>query len=213
MKAIRNNRLTGIQRAFVIVAAAPLLQPLSAAAQSESGLPEAIRECQSLPDNFARLACYDAALPPGQAPDTAAQGRQNQREQAQQATNQQAQSPPQQAQQAQARQAQAQRAQAAPAAPARQAQTESRRVQSTTAAAADDSLAEAVSIVEMRMLRSGTNARFFTSDGRVFAQISGRSRPDWPDTPFEAQLESSRLGGTYLRIRSIDRRVRVALRE
>ena len=52
-------------RGIALLPALCCLVPAAATAQGDADIRDTVQECRSMPDNFARLACYDAAFPPG----------------------------------------------------------------------------------------------------------------------------------------------------
>lgn len=73
---------------------------------------------------------------------------------------------------------------------------------------ADDNTVQIVD-VERPQFRS---FRLTTADGRVYVYSNAVRIPQWPDTPFEAEIQTSIIGNsTYLNVPSIRTRVRVVL--
>ncbi len=156
-------------------------------AQSDAEIIGTVRVCQQVPEEDARLACYDRILPPTNG--NAAVSRQ---EPAQRANTSAASS--------------------RPATPANPPQTASSVPEGRGSVVPFFNQSDAVmtQIVEVEQL-SLTNARVTAADGTVFVQSNATTVTRWPDTPFEVEVQRGAFGTIYLWLEDSRQRVRVAV--
>lgn len=158
------------------------LVPTQAFAQSDAEIIGTVRVCQQVPEENARLACYDRILPP--ANGNAAVSRQ---EPAQRANTP-----------------------AAPANNPPQTASSVPEGRGSVVPFFNQSDAVMTQIVEVEQL-SLTNARVTAADGTVFVQSNSTTVTRWPDTPFEVEVQRGAFGTIYLWLEDSRQRVRVAV--
>lgn len=170
---------------FTLFVLAGLVQT-QAYAQSDAEISGTVRVCQQVPDQDARLACYDRILPPGNG--TAAVSSQ--------ALAPRASTP------------------AAPTTPAASApETASSTVperRSSVVPFFNQSDAVLTQIVEVEQL-SLTSSRVTAADGTIFVQTNSNTVTRWPDTPFNVEVQRGAFGTVYLWLEESRQRVRVAV--
>lgn len=171
---------------FASVALFALLPAGAALAQADSQTLAALRACQPIEQDAARLACFDDALAPAARDADAAAPAPA--------------SAPATAVEAAARDS---RPPETPAAPAR-----------AVAGRDDPTAGQPVVIVDLRPIRTG-GTLFVAADGRQWAQTSG-ILGGYPPVPFDATLRPGPISGSLLVFSDGSRRgrsVRVTLRE
>jgi hypothetical protein len=158
--------------------------PCAAHAQADADVGAAVGECRRVPSTLERLDCYDRAFPP--VVDTGAAAPQPS------------------------------------SAPVREASTEVQREPSVATsrepgkAAPDERTpvsASRAQIVEVAM-PSVSMTVLVAADGRVFTRQDTTIIVRWPSTPFDVNIETSRLGNsTFLIHQRTGERVRVVVRD
>ncbi len=163
--------------------------PLSSQAQSDAEVATIVQICKNIPGISARLNCYDNAFPPPvqtiDLPETV---------------------------------------EVVEAVPA----NEPEPMDSNSSLPTREELVETVAELEQRlqtqviednnsnMVRivevekpSLRTSRLVSADGRVFLQTNSRSVTPWPETPFEIELTTGRMGATYLILYTNNERQRI----